>query len=42
MMKEEELLEGEDINEQIQSMIKDIISDAVAAYVGDNGVELEN
>ena len=36
------VLEGEDINEQIQSMIKDIISDAVAAYVGDNGVELEN
>ena len=36
------MLEGEDINEQIQSMIKDIISDAVAAYVGDNGVELEN
>ena len=31
------VLEGEDINEQIQSMIKDIISDAVAAYV-----ELEN
>ncbi|WP_455539649.1 preprotein translocase subunit SecA [Terrisporobacter sp.] len=36
------VLEGEDINEQIQSMIKDIISDAVTAYVGDNGVELEN
>ena len=36
------VLEGEVINEQILSMIKDIISDAVAAYVGDNGVELEN
>lgn len=36
------VLEGEDINEQIQGMIKDIISSAVAAYVGDKGVELEN
>ena len=36
------VLEGEDINEQIQNMVKDIISDAVTAYVGDNGVELEN
>ena len=36
------VLEGEDINEQIQGMIKDIISSAVTAYVGDKGVELEN
>ncbi|MEW9078770.1 preprotein translocase subunit SecA [Terrisporobacter glycolicus] len=36
------VLEGEDINEQIQGMIKDIISSAIAAYVGDKGVELEN
>ncbi|MCC3870151.1 preprotein translocase subunit SecA [Terrisporobacter mayombei] len=36
------VLEGEDINEQIQGMIKDIISSAVSAYVGDKGVELEN
>lgn len=36
------VLEGEDINEQIQGMIKDIIGSAVTAYIGDNGVELEN
>ena len=36
------VLEGEDINEQIQGMIKDIISSAVTAYIGDKGVELEN
>ena len=36
------VLEGEDINEQIQSMIKEIISSAVVAYKGDQGVELEN
>ena len=36
------VLEGEDINDQIQNMIKDIISSAVTAYVGDKGVELEN
>ena len=36
------VLEGEDINNQIQNMIQDIIADAVNAYVGDNGVELEN
>ncbi|WP_434797782.1 preprotein translocase subunit SecA [Terrisporobacter vanillatitrophus] len=36
------VLEGEDINEQIQGMIKDIISSSVTAYVGDKGVELEN
>ena len=36
------VLEGEDINEQIQSMIKEIISSAVIAYKGDQGIELEN
>lgn len=36
------VLEGEDINEQVQGMMKDIISSAVAAYVADKGVELEN
>ena len=36
------VLEGENIDDQIQSMIKDIISDAVTAYMGDKGVELEN
>ncbi|WP_419726059.1 preprotein translocase subunit SecA [Terrisporobacter petrolearius] len=36
------VLEGEDINDQIQGMIKDIIVSAVAAYVGDKGIELEN
>ena len=36
------VLEGEDINEQIQGMIKDIISSAVTAYVVDKSVELEN
>ena len=36
------VLEGEDINEQIQNMIQEIIGSAVTAYIGDNGVELEN
>jgi len=36
------VLEGEDINDQIQGMIKDIIVSAVEAYVGDKGIELEN
>ena len=36
------VLEGENIDDQIQSMIRDIISDAVTAYMGDKGVELEN
>ncbi len=36
------VLEGEDINEQIQGMIKDIVSSAVSAYIGDKGIELEN
>ena len=36
------VLEGEDINDQIQGMIKDIIASSVTAYVGDKGVELEN
>lgn len=36
------VLEGEDINEQIQGMMKDIISSAVTAYVVDKSVELEN
>lgn len=36
------VLEGEDINDQIQGMIKDIIASAVEAYVGDKGIELEN
>ena len=36
------VLEGEDINDQIQGMIKDIIASSVTAYVGDKGIELEN
>ena len=36
------VLEGEDINEQVQGMIKEIINSSVTAYVGDKGVELEN
>ena len=36
------VLDGENINDQIQNMIKDIVSDAVNAYMGDKGVELEN
>ena len=36
------VLEGEDINEQIQGMIKDIINSSVTAYVVDKGIELEN
>ena len=36
------VLEGENINDQIQNMVKNIITDAANAYVGDNGVELEN
>ena len=36
------VLEGEDINDQIQGMIKDIIASAVEAYVADKGIELEN
>ena len=36
------MLDGENINDQIQNMIKDIVSDAVNAYMGDKGVELEN
>ena len=36
------VLEGEDINDQIQGMIKDIITSAVSSYVGDKGIELES
>lgn len=36
------VLEGEDINEQVQGMIKEIINSSVTAYVGDKSVELEN
>ena len=36
------VLEGEDINEQVQGMIKEIINSSVTAYVGDKGIELEN
>ncbi|MEG0180610.1 MAG: preprotein translocase subunit SecA [Peptostreptococcaceae bacterium] len=36
------VLEGEDINEQVQNMIKETINSAITAYTGDNGIELEN
>ena len=36
------VLEGENINEQIQNMIREIIGSAITAYSGDNGIELEN
>ncbi len=36
------VLQGEDINKQVQNMIQEIIVSATQSYVGDNGVELEN